>query len=215
MRIIKPGFEILDIPASPDEYPAYESSVASRVERAGRVCYKSEHRMTDDTGPGFVRALIKSGHESVIEHVSLSVRVVCDRGVSHEWVRHRIASYSQESTRYCNYGRSKFGGEITFIKPCYWDEDGERFAIWRDAMRIAERAYLDLLRSGSSPQEARGVLPNSVKTELISTMNLREWRHFFKLRADKSAHPQMLELTRPMLDAFKRLLPCVFEDINP
>ncbi|MDR1261874.1 MAG: FAD-dependent thymidylate synthase [Oscillospiraceae bacterium] len=207
MRIIEPSFTILT--------DVNEAEIVRRIERAARVCYKSEDMITDDSAPDFVRRIIKSGHESVIEHESVSVLVVCDRGVSHEWVRHRIASYSQESTRYCNYGKDKFGGEIAFIKPRFWNEDGEQYRIWLDAMRKAEDAYLALLRLGASPQQARGVLPNSLKTELVVTMNLREWRHFFRLRVDKSAHPQMRELAKPMLAEFKRLLPCVFGDIFP
>ncbi|MDR1600090.1 MAG: FAD-dependent thymidylate synthase [Oscillospiraceae bacterium] len=215
MKIVEPSFKILDIPDEPTGYPAFEAIVAARIEMAGRVCYKSEDRVTDSSGPGFVRRMIRSGHESVIEHVSLSVRVVCDRGVSHEWVRHRIASYSQESTRYCNYGKDKFGNEVTFIRPSFWAEDTAQYRLWKDAMGHAEDAYLGLLKSGASPQEARGALPNSVKTELIATMNLREWRHFFKLRADKAAHPQMRQLAEPMLWRFRLLLPCVFDDIYP
>ncbi|MDR2657979.1 MAG: FAD-dependent thymidylate synthase [Oscillospiraceae bacterium] len=207
MRIIEPSFTILT--------DVNEAEIVRRIERAARVCYKSEDMITDDSAPDFVRGIIKSGHESVIEHESVSVLVVCDRGVSHEWVRHRIASYTQESTRYCNYSKDKFGGEITFIKPRFWNEDSERYRIWLDAMRNAQDAYLALLRLGASPQQARGVLPNSLKTELVVTMNLREWRHFFRLRADKSAHPQMRELAKPMLAEFKRLLPCVFGDIFP
>ncbi|GHU77332.1 thymidylate synthase [Clostridia bacterium] len=205
MRVVEPSFTILT--------DVDEASVARRIERAGRVCYKSEERITERSAPAFVRRIIKSGHESVIEHEVISALVTCDRGVSHEWVRHRIASYSQESTRYCNYGQDKFGGEVTFIKPCFWDEDSEPYRLWAESMRAAETAYFKLLESGATPQQARGVLPNSLKTEFVVTMNLREWRHFFIMRTDKAAHPQMREVACAMLARFQELLPCIFDDI--
>ena len=160
-----------------------------------------------------MRSIIKSGHESVIEHEKITVKIVCDRGVSHEIVRHRIASYSQESTRYCNYGADKFGKELTFIKPYFWNEDASEYKIWENTMRYIEKSYIQLIEAGASPQEARSVLPNSLKTEIIVTMNLREWRHFFKLRADKAAHPQMRQIALPLLRALKDAVPVVFENI--
>jgi thymidylate synthase (FAD) len=154
------------------------------------------------------------------------VRFICDRGVSHEIVRHRLASYSQESTRFCNYVNENFGSEITFIEPCFWSKDkcvgdvqrSYCSTTWEDAMVAAEAAYFELIRDGAQPQEARSVLPNSLKTEIVVTMNLREWRHFFKLRAAGTAgrpHPQMLELTIPLLGEFKQARPVVFDDIMP
>lgn len=152
-------------------------------------------------------------HESVIEHVSVTGRVICDRGVSHEIVRHRLAAYSQESTRYCNY-KSK---GVKVIEPLFYlgEENKEKFDEWFAAMQDAERHYLRLLELGSTPQEARSVLPNSLKTEIVITYNLREWRHFFKLRCAKAAHPQMREITIPMLREFQRLIPGIFDDIQP
>lgn len=136
-------------------------------------------------------------------------------GVSHEIVRHRIASYSQESTRYCNYSLDKFQNELTFIRPYFWNDEPEKFQVWEEAMAAAERAYLALLSMGATAQEARTVLPNSLKTELVATMDLREWRHFFKLRAAAPAHPQMREIAVPMLKAFQEAVPVVFDDITP
>jgi len=150
----------------------------------------------------------------VIEHASVTAVIVCDRGVSHEIVRHRIASYSQESTRYCNYSQDKFGRELTFIRPCFWAEDSPAYRIWADTMQSVETAYFALLESGEEPQKARSILPNSLKTELVVTMNLREWRHFFKLRTHKSAHPQMREVAAPMLRAFQARIPVVFADLD-
>jgi len=158
--------------------------------------------------------ILDLGHESVIEHEKVTVRVICDRGISHEIVRHRIASYTQESTRFCNYSKGRFGNEITVIKPCFWDDGSKEYKIWRDAMENAERAYMELIKLGAKPEEARSVLPNSLKTEIVITMNLREWRHFFKLRTSKRAHPQMREVATSLLQAFKERIPVIFDDIG-
>jgi thymidylate synthase (FAD) len=153
------------------------------------------------------------GHFSVIEHQSITVRIVCDRGISHEIVRHRLASYTQESTRYCNYSKGKYGSELTVIKPCFWNEDDEKFIIWKESLIQSEIAYNKLISLGASPQEARSVLPNSLKTEIVVTMNLREWKHFFKLRTSEAAHPQMREIAKPLLKEFQKLIPIVFNNI--
>ena len=183
----------------------------------GRVCYKSEGKIEDGSAEKFVSALVKRGHEAMLEHESITIKFVVDRGVSHEIVRHRLASFAQESTRYCNYGKDDFGSEITFIKPIFFEDGTETYEMWRHSCEDAEAAYFNLLDCGCTPQEARAVLPNSLKTELVMTANLREWRHFFKLRAANStgkAHPQMLEVTRPLLDKLKWLIPIVFDDIE-
>ena len=197
-----------------------------QIESVGRTCYKSEDRITDDSATNFVRSLIKNGHEAMIEHNSITVRFICDRGVSHEIVRHRIASYGQESTRYCNYSNDKFSNEINVIDI----NDGialdtkmknytpeliqEIMNEWLAAMEDAEKHYIKMIDLGATAQIARGVLPTSVKTEIVVTMNLREWRHFFKLRAHISAHPQMRELALPLLKEFQSLIPCVFDDLQ-
>ena len=185
--------------------------ILKRLERYGRTCYKSEDRITPLSARHFIRMLIKNGHESVIEHEKVTVRVICDRGVSHEWVRHRIGSYSQESTRYCNYS----SGEMQFIEPIFFKTDAEKYKVWEKTMRVCEEAYNKLLQMGASPQEARSVLPNSIKTELVVTYNLREWRHFFRLRCSKRAHPQMREITVPLLYEFQKRIPVIFDDIQP
>ena len=185
-----------------------------RIERAGRVCYKSEDRITEDSAIKFVKNILKSGHESVIEHEKITVRIICDRGVSHEIVRHRIASYSQESTRYCNYNQNRFGKELTFIQPLFWDEGTEEYKIWLRTMQMIENNYNELIEKGAQPQEARSILPNSLKTEIIVTMNLREWRHFFRLRTALNAHPQMREIACAILDEFQKRVPVIFDDID-
>lgn len=205
MKIIPASYEILT--------PIDGADILRRIESAGRMCYKSEGAITDGSAERFVAGIIRRGHESVLEHVSLSVKFTVDRGVSHEIVRHRIASYSQESTRYCNYSGEKFDGEITVIEPCFWDEDGSAYQEWRYICQRAEMSYKYLIQNGATPEQARSVLPNSLKTELIMTANLREWRHFLKLRTAKDAHPQMREVTAPLLAELKRI-PVVFDDLE-
>lgn len=192
-------------------------NILKKLERAGRTCYKSEDKITAESAKIFIKMILDKGHETVLEHEKITVRVICDRGVTHEIVRHRIASYSQESTRYCNYSKDRFGREITVIEPRFWagaESCFERYEIWKEAMENAETAYFKLLEAGASPQEARTVLPNSLKTEIVITMNLREWRHFFRLRTAQTAHPQMREIACPLLDEFKALIPIVFDDIS-
>lgn len=190
------------------------NEILKRIEMIGRVCYKSENNITESSSKDFIRKILRSGHESVIEHVNISVRVICDRGVSHEIVRHRIASYSQESTRYCNYTKEKFNNQISYIKPCFWNDEEEKLQIWLDTMEYIEKSYFKLIDIGATPQEARSVLPNSLKTELVMTMNLREWRHFLKLRTSKAAHPQMQEVALMILAQFKSCIPIIFDDIQ-
>lgn len=212
MRIISPYTEIY---GNPNGMMAW--GCLRRIEMAARTCYKSEDMTTDGSAEKLIRGCIKSGHESILEHASVTVKFVCDRGVSHELVRHRLAAFSQESTRYCNYKSEKFGSDITFIRPCFLDEDSEGYHIWCDQMLSAEEAYFNLLDFGCSPQEARSVLPNSLKTEVVMTADLREWRHFFEVRALGTTgrpHPQMLQLTIPLLDKFKKLIPVVFDDLE-
>ena len=183
-----------------------------RLERCARICYKSEDRMGDDFNPRFLESILSRGHESVIEHEKVTVLFVVDRGVSHEIVRHRIASYSQESTRYCNYSQDKFGREITLIEP-YFLKDRPSYSLWNQACQTAEECYIKMLDEGCSPQEARSVLPNSLKTELAATFNMREWRHFFLLRCAAPAHPQMRQVAIPLLHLFQEKFPVLFNDI--
>lgn len=210
MKIIKPSYEILT--------PISDGGIKElqHIEKIGRVCYKSEDRITDDgeSAKKFVKMLISNGHEAMIEHSSLSVKFVVDRGVSHELVRHRIASFAQESTRYCNYSKDKFGNEITVIEPCFWNEGTGFYECWKISCEQSERYYFELLNGGATPQQARTVLPNSLKTEITITANYREWRNFFKLRTPQSAHPQMREITIPLLKELKTLIPIIFDDIE-
>lgn len=205
MKIVPPSHQILFLP------PAEE--VLRLVEAAGRTCYKSEHLISDDSAPKFIGRIIASGHHSVIEHASLSVRFVCDRGVTHELVRHRLAAYSQESTRYANYSQQRFGREITVIRPIFWAPGTPAYQRWLEAMQAAETAYLELLDLGTRPEQARSVLPNSLKTEIVMTANLREWRHVIGLRGSKAAHPQIREIVLPLLDELHNQVPVFFDDL--
>ena len=209
MKIINPSVKVI----FPLELTYSENGIYTRIEKIGRICYKSEDLITKNSSINFIENILKSGHESVIEHVNVTVIFLCDRGVSHEIVRHRIASYSQESTRYCNYSKNKFGKELTFIKPCFWEEDSEEYKIWYDSMKNIENSYFKLLKSGAKPEQARSVLPNSLKTEIAMTTNLREWRHFLKLRTSEKAHPQMREVANMVKEKFMNAIPILFEDI--
>ena len=205
MKVIKPSFEIL---TSIDR-----TAILKQIERVARTCYKSEDAITEKSAPKMVGALIKRQHLAMIEHFSISVKFICDRGVSHEIVRHRVASYAQESTRYCNYSSGKHGNEITVIEPLFFEPNTPEYAAWYAACEFSEKVYMDLLMMGKTPQEARSVLPNSLKTEIVVTMNLREWIHFFNLRAlgtTGAPHPQMKESALPVLKAFADKLPEVF-----
>ena len=201
MLVIKPSFTI--------ESEIDGEELLKRLEWYGRVCYKSEDKITPESARKLIASILKNGHESVIEHETITVRIICDRGVSHEIVRHRIGSYSQESTRYCNY-QSK---GVQFIEPLFFTASSLKYNAWFWAMEDAERHYLSLLAAGATPQEARSVLPNSLKTEIVITYNLREWRHFFRLRCSPKAHPQMREITIPLLKEFQRLIPIIFDGL--
>lgn len=206
MKIIKPSFVI--------EEELDPSKIMRTIEKAGRTCYKSENRIDEGSAEKFITSIIKRGHESVLEHEKITVRIICDRGVTHEIVRHRIASYSQESTRYCNYSNDKFGNELTFIKPCFWADDDVNMKLWEETMAFIEKKYFEMIEAGAKPEQARSILPNSLKTEIVVTMNLRQWRHFFDLRCAAAAHPQMREVANMILAEFKNILPVIFSDID-
>lgn len=199
MKIINPYTEILT--------PLDGQAILQHIELCGRVCYKSEDKITDTSAAKFVAGIIKRGHEAVLEHFDITVKFVCDRGVSHEIVRHRMASYCQESTRYCNYSKDVFGSEITVIRPSFLTEGTPGWQYWKVACRMAEKSYFELLDWGCTPQEARAVLPTCLKTEVVMTANLREWRHFFKLRTAPAAHPQMREVAIPLLHQMRSQVP--------
>ena len=213
MKLVKPSIEFLNMTEEP----------LRAIERAGRTCYKSEDKITEDSAEKFVGMLIKREHEAMLEHASASYRIICDRGVTHEIVRHRLFSFAQESTRYCNYK-----GGVEFIVPCWfnaigggdfpWNRDDaceESYCssegVWFAHMMWAEHTYKHMIENGWTPQQARSVLPNSLKTEIVVTGNLREWRHFFKLRCAKAAHPQMREVANMVLADIQQRVPVIFD----
>ncbi len=206
MNIVKPSYKIIS------EIDGEE--MLKKLELAGRICYKSEDYITDDSAKKFIARLLGYGHESVLEHEKISVIITCDRGVTHEIVRHRIASYSQESTRYCNYTKDKFDNQLTFIEPFFFEEGSEQYNLWVQSMKEIEKNYFKMIELGVKPEEARTILPNSLKTEIVVTMNLRQWRHYFKLRTHKTAHPQIREVSIPLLEELKKLIPVIFDDIE-
>ncbi|MBD5398388.1 FAD-dependent thymidylate synthase [bacterium] len=207
VKIVKPRYEILT--------PINGEEILKLIELAGRTCYKSNDLITPDSAKGFVERIAKRGHESVIEHYNITVRFICNRGFTHELVRHRLAAYSQESTRYCNYTKDKFGSEITVIKPFEIEENTKEFDLWKSAMENAEKSYMAMMENGSKPENARGVLPIDIKTEIVITTNLREWKHIFELRTSKAAHPSMRELMIPLLKEFQSKIPVIFDNIEP
>lgn len=222
MKIIRPYTDIIS-PLRGDEL--------ERIEEAARTCYKSEENITKGSAEKLVRSLIKNGHHAMLEHVGFTARFVCDRGISHELVRHRLASFAQESTRYCNYAKEGESSELTFIWPSLFDgkisksrtytfteiiQLNDEAREWYQAMSYAEDKYIKMIQMGMTPQWARSVLPNSIKTEVVMTANMREWRHFFELRALGLAgkpHPQMQELAIDLLLDAQNEFPVLFDDL--
>ena len=215
MRIVEPKYEILT------DISEGGIKELQQIERVARVCYKSEDKITPDgeSAKKLVGFLVKQGHEAMLEHSQLSVLFTCDRGVANELVRHRIASFAQESTRYCNYAGEKFGGELSFIIPHYlFDSTGSEksrrmYAQWESSCKDDENYYMHLIDLGMRPEQASCVLPLCLKTEIVVTANYREWRNIFKLRTPVVAHPQMRELMCPLLKELQSKIPVVFDDI--
>jgi len=195
------------------------ATALKRIELGCRTCYKSEDKIGEGTAEKLIRNCLKRGHESPLEHSDLTFRIICDRGVTHEIVRHRLASYSQESTRYCNYSHDKFGNELTFVYPAWLTIQNEHHdMLWTDltqACQQAEQAYFTMLQHGAKPEEARAVLPNCLKTEIVMTMNMRELRHFIRLRSSKAAHPDIRKIAIEMLNMLREKgYGVLFEDIE-
>lgn len=239
MKVMKPAIELLLLTDG--------ETMLKHIERCARKCYQSEHLITGESHEDFIRRMIDRGHESTIEHCSITADVICDRGVTHEIVRHRLCAFSQESTRYVNYSKDKFGNEITVIDPFFFDPTEElkkvhiptivaeyteenpdkpdlsnvnmptylmnAFDVWFLTCAWTQWGYNTLTQVfGAKAQEARSVLPNSTKTAIAITANIREWRHIFKLRCATPAHPQMRQIMLPLLDKMHEEVPVVFDD---
>ena len=202
MKIVEPYVELLWITQNPEQ----------QIEISGRTCYKSEGKINHDSAGPFALRMVRNGHHAMIEHAVASFCIITDRGITHEIVRHRIASFAQESTRYCNYSDEKFDNEISVIQPPGMDH--EQDDLWWSACKDAEDNYFGMLDAGCSPQIARSVLPTCLKAELVMTANFREWRHFITLRGGKAAHPQVRPIAKMILDILVKHAPNVFGDLE-
>lgn len=217
MKIIEQSAEIMT--------PINQDEILKHLEQCVRVCYKSENRITETSAPEFIRRIIQSGHEAAIEHFSITVKFITDRATANEITRHRIASYCQESTRYCNYCSDKFENEITVVLPVFQGNGKTRdeknaaqsvmYNLWEESCLKSEKTYFEMVNGLlATPQEARSVLPLSLKTELVMTANIREWRYFLKLRGNKKAHPQLVKLTRMLHKNLVEKADVLFGDID-
>jgi thymidylate synthase (FAD) len=207
VQILKPSYTIIN-----PKDKASAIVMCKDIERTARTCYKTEDKITEDSYEAFLRMLLGRTHLAMIEHSMMSVRFICDRGVTHEMVRHRLCAFAQESTRYCNYTKGKFGGHIQIIHPEGLTE--AQYARREDHFWAVQRLYEAEIAEGLSPNIARGVLPTCLKTEIVITANWREWRHIFHMRTPVTAHPQMRELMIPLLADVKALIPIIFDDLT-
>lgn len=205
MKIIEPSIEVQNFNGE---------QIMKNIERACRTCYRSEDKISDESYKTLLKNCITRGHESVMEHEKVTVRMVCDIGVYKDLTRHRIASFSIESTRYCNYGKDKFDNEIKFIKPCNIDEDSDLYAFWKHTMERIEMNYLHMVEHKATPDQMRMILPHSTAAEVCMTANIREWRHILDLRTKKMTHPSIRQILIPLLILFKTEMPELFGDIE-
>ena len=207
MKIIKPWIEIERIDGK---------SIMKNIEKACRTCYRSENLITEESYKNLIKNCLNRGHESILEHEKITIRMCCDIGVYKDLTRHRFGSFSIESTRYCNYGKDKFDNEIKFIEPCNIGniDKKELFNEWYSACTEIEQRYLKMAELGATPDQMRMILPHSTAAEVVMTANIREWRHILSLRASKMTHPSVQQLMIPLLLYFKRCMPELFEDIN-
>lgn len=188
--------------------------IMKRLERACRTCYKSENLITEDSYKHLLTNCLNRGHESILEHEKISIRMICDIGVYKDLTRHRFASFSIESTRYCNYGKDKFDNEIKFIKPVHIEEGTENYKIWEDTMKYIEKQYMEMGEKKATPDQMRMLLPHSTAAEVCMTANIREWRHILSLRCSKMTHPAVRQLLIPLLLKFKKDMPELFENVE-
>lgn len=212
MQIVKPSWNFTQ------DFDGID--ILRHIEYIGRTCYKS-HDLNEELDiektKRFIKNIITRNHESVLEHQSISIEIITDRAIMAEITRHRMASFAIESQRFCNYSKDKYNKEVTFVLPSFLngvDENSDKYKLWKYSCTEAEQYYLKLLETGCKPEEARSVLPNSTKTHIQITANLREWRHIFKLRTSAAAHPDMRILMRDILQSFQTNIPIIFDDIK-
>lgn len=205
ITIVEPSWEVLT--------PLDGKRILKSIETIGRTCYQSYDKATEDSCYRFVQMLISRGHEAMIEHESITVRFVVDRAIQNEMVRHRLSSYAVESTRYCDYSLERNGSRIHVIRPPQIKKGTREYDLWVDAMQTSSDMYFELIKT-ERPEVARSVLPLALKTEIVMTANLRQWRNVFRLRCDKAAHPQMRQIMLPLLSYLKKQVPVVFDDLD-
>ena len=205
MKIIEPWIQVENFDGK---------QIMKNIERACRTCYRSEGLITEDSYKKLLKNCINRGHESVMEHEKITVRMQCDVGVYKDLTRHRFGSFSIESTRYCNYGKDKFENEIKFIKPCNINESSELYSNWIGAMSFIEKEYIAMSNNGATPDQMRMILPHSTAAEVTMTANIREWRHILDLRTKQMTHPAIRQLLIPLLLYFKQEMPELFDKIE-
>ena len=204
--------KIVDPVVYVEKYDGVE--IMKSLERACRTCYKSENLITDESYKHLLTNCLNRGHESILEHEKISIRMICDIGVYKDLTRHRFASFSIESTRYCNYGKDKFNNEIKFIKPVHIAENTKTYDIWKETMEHIEKNYMQMQKEGATPDQMRMILPHSTSAEVYMSANIREWRHILSLRCSKMTHPAVRQLLIPLLLKFKKDMPELFENIE-
>lgn len=204
--------ELIEPKVYVEEYNGKE--IMKKIERACRICYRSEDKITDNSYQNLLKNCINRGHESVLEHEKISVLLVGDIGTYKDLTRHRIASFSVESTRYCNYGKDKFGNQLKFMKPVHIDEGTKEYEIWKECMENIEKAYIEMSKLGALPDQLRMLLPHSTASQYALTANIREWRHILSLRCSSHTHPAIRQLLIPLLLKFKEDMPELFDNIE-
>lgn len=205
MKIIEPLVEVENFDGL---------KIMKNIERACRTCYRSEDKITEDSYKNLIKNCVNRGHESVLEHEKVTVRLTCDIGVYKDLTRHRIASFSIESTRYCNYGKDKWDNQIKFIKPCNIEGDSELYSNWVGTMDFIEKEYIAMSKNGATPDQMRMILPHSTAAEVTMTANIREWKHIFELRCSKRVHPSVQQIMIPLLLYFKEKMPEIYESVE-
>lgn len=205
MQIVEPYIQVEKVDGK---------KIMKNIERACRTCYRSEGKITEESYKTLLKNCITRGHESVLEHEKVTIRMYCDLGVYKDLTRHRIASFSIESTRYCNYGKDKFGNELKFIKPCNMEEKTKLYDNWKNTCEAIEKNYIEMSNDGALPDQLRMILPHSIAAEVTMTANIREWMHILSLRTSKHTHPSIRQLLIPLLLHFKEIMPEIFETIE-
>lgn len=203
MKLVKPWIEV-------ENFDGKE--IMRRIERACRTCYRSEDKITEDSYKNLLKNCISRGHESVLEHEKITVRIYDDIGSYKDLTRHRFASFSVESTRYCSYDKDKYGNEISFIDPVYI-EDKKIYEVWKKTMQEIEDSYIEMKKLGATTDMCREILPHSTAAEYTMTANIREWKHIFELRANNHVHPAIRQVMIPLLKYFKEQMPDIFAEI--